>query len=131
MTDPTRKRQLEELDQVKLCTRILYQARSELYLNMRFLDVSLSSLGFEADWGRGGIATDGWLIYYGPEYLTALFGQGRNRVNRAYLHMLFHCLFCHMYTRKVFRHHNKRNPPVWSWHLLSSRKPRAASPQNR
>ena len=53
MTDPTRKRQLEELDQVKLCTRILYQARSELYLNMRFLDVSLSSLGFEADWGRG------------------------------------------------------------------------------
>ena len=64
MTDPTRKRQLEELDQVKLCTRILYQARSELYLNMRFLDVSLSSLGFEADWGRGGIATDGWLIYY-------------------------------------------------------------------
>ena len=48
MTDPTRKRQLEELDQVKLCTRILYQARSELYLNMRFLDVSLSSLGFEA-----------------------------------------------------------------------------------
>jgi hypothetical protein len=50
MTDPTRKRQLEELDQVKLCTRILYQARSELYLNMRFLDVSLSSLGFEADW---------------------------------------------------------------------------------
>ena len=100
MTDPTRKRQLEELDQVKLCTRILYQARSELYLNMRFLDVSLSSLGFEADWGRGGIATDGWLIYYGPEYLTALFGQGRNRVNRAYLHMLFHCLFCHMYTRK-------------------------------
>ena len=100
MTDPTRKRQLEELDQVELCTRILYQARNELYLNMRFLDVSLSSLGFEADWGRGGIATDGWLIYYGPEYLTGLFSQGRSLVNRAYLHMLFHCLFCHMYTRK-------------------------------
>ena len=100
MADPTRKRQLEELDQVELCTRILYQARNELYLNMRFLDVSLSSLGFEADWGRGGIATDGWLIYYGPEYLTGLFSQGRSLVNRAYLHMLFHCLFCHMYTRK-------------------------------
>ena len=49
MTDPTRKRQLEELDQVTLCARILLQARSELYVNMKFLDVSLSSLGFEAD----------------------------------------------------------------------------------
>lgn len=66
MTDPTRHRQLEELDQVNLCTRILYQARNELYLNMRFLDLSLSSLGFEADWNRNGVATDGWLIYYGP-----------------------------------------------------------------
>ena len=52
MTDPTRKRQLEELDQVTLCARILLQARSELYVNMKFLDVSLSSLGFEADWAR-------------------------------------------------------------------------------
>lgn len=100
MTDPTRHRQLEELDQVGLCTRILYQSRNELYLNMRFLDLSLSSLGFEADWGRSGVATDGRLIYYGPDYLAGLYRQGRNRVNRAYLHMVFHCLFCHMYTRR-------------------------------
>ena len=50
MESPTRQRQLEELDQVELCTRILYQSRNELYVNMHFLDVSLSSLGFEADW---------------------------------------------------------------------------------
>ena len=37
MTDPARKRQLEELDQVTLCARILCQARSELYVNMKFL----------------------------------------------------------------------------------------------
>ncbi len=94
MTDPTRHRQLEELDLVELCTRVLYQARNELYLNMRFLDVSLSSLGFEADWGRRGLATDGRLIYYGPEPLLERYRQGRSRVNRAYLHMLLHCLFC-------------------------------------
>lgn len=99
MTDPTRHRQLEELDLVELCTRVLYQARNELYLNMRFLDVSLSSLGFEADWGRRGLATDGRLIYYGPEPLLERYRQGRSWVNRAYLHMLLHCLFCHMYTR--------------------------------
>lgn len=100
MTNPTRRRQLEELDQVSLCTSILYQARSELYVNMRFLDLSLSSLGFEADWGRNGLGTDGYLVSYGPDYLLELYRRGRVLVNRAYLHMLFHCLFCHMYTRK-------------------------------
>ena len=64
MENPTRQRQLEELDQVELCTRILYQARNELYVNMHFLDVSLSSLGFEADWNRNGMACDGAVIYY-------------------------------------------------------------------
>ena len=100
MTDPIRHRQLEELDQVGLCTRILYQARNELYIHMRFLDISLSCLGFEADWKRNGMATDGRIISYGPDALIARYRQGRQLVNRAYLHMVFHCLFCHMYTRK-------------------------------
>ena len=46
MIDPTRHRQLQELDVVGLCTRILQNSRNELYLNMRYLDLSLSSLGF-------------------------------------------------------------------------------------
>ena len=100
MENPTRQRQLEELDQVELCTRILYQARNELYVNMHFLDVSLSSLGFEADWNRNGMACDGAVIYYGPGFLLGLYKKGRAVVNRYYLHTLFHCLFCHLYTRK-------------------------------
>ena len=48
MIDPVRHRQLEELNMVELCTRILVNARNELYLNMRCLDVALSSLGYEA-----------------------------------------------------------------------------------
>ena len=62
MTDPVRERQLQELDTVGICTRIFYQARSELYVNMHFLDIPLSSLGFEADWGRNGLAVDGAVI---------------------------------------------------------------------
>lgn len=99
MIDPTRHQQLMELDTVNLCTQILYDARNELYLNMRFLDISLSSLGYEAEPGSGGIRTDGYLIYYDPEFLFRLYRQGRVHVNRAYLHMVFHCLFCHMDTR--------------------------------
>ena len=104
MESPTRQRQLEELDQVELCTRILYQSRNELYVNMHFLDVSLSSLGFEADWNRGGIACDGAVIYYGPGFILDLYKKGRQVINHYYLHTLFHCLFCHMYTRKGQRY---------------------------
>lgn len=99
MIDPTRHRQLEELDQVGLCVQILSQARNELYLNMRFLDIPLSSLGFEAEWNSRGIRTDGFNIYYNPDWLIAVYRQGRVRVNRAYLHMLFHCLFGHLDSR--------------------------------
>lgn len=108
MIDPTRHRQLEELDMVNLCTRILSSARNELYMNMHFLDISLSSLGFEADPSIPSIATDGFLIYYNPDALCQMYRKGRIYVNRAYLHMVFHCLFCHMDTR------GKRAKDYWN-----------------
>ena len=97
--NPARLRQLQELDQVELCVRILTQSRNELYVNMPFLDLPLSSLGFEADWGRAGLAVDGRMLHYGPDFLFSLYERGRVLVNRAFLHMLLHCLFCHMYIR--------------------------------
>ncbi len=96
MIDPTRHRQLEELNQVELCVRILSNARNELYLNMRYLDVALGSLGYEATSDCPGVGTDGFVIYYHPEFLCRLFGRSRVLVNRSYLHMVLHCLFCHM-----------------------------------
>ncbi len=108
MIDPTRHRQLEELNQVELCVRILQNARNELYLNMRFLDLSLSSLGFEADPACEGIGTDGFVIYYHPDHLCGLYRRGRVLVNRSYLHMVLHCLFLHMDTR------GKRAADYWN-----------------
>ena len=67
MIDPTRHRQLEELNMVELCTRIFRNSRNELYLNMRYLDLSLSSLGVEADPNCHGVGTDGFVIYYHPD----------------------------------------------------------------
>ena len=51
---------------------------------MHFLDVSLSSLGFEADWNRNGMACDGAVIYYGPGFPLGLYKKGRAVVNRYY-----------------------------------------------
>lgn len=44
---------------------------------MRYLDLSLSSLGFEADPGCRGVGTDGFVIYYHPDYVCDLYKRGR------------------------------------------------------
>lgn len=96
MIDPVRQRQLDELNEVELGHEILGNARNELYLNFRYLDVALSSFGFEADRSGFGMSTDGYVIYYQPELLFSMFRGSRISINRAYLHILFHCLFCHL-----------------------------------
>lgn len=96
MIDPIRQRQLDELSWVEICNDILTNARNELYLSFRYLDVALSGLGFMADWSGPAVGTDGSLIYYQPDQLCAMYQRGRCLVNRAYLHMLLHCLFCHL-----------------------------------
>lgn len=98
-TDPTRHRQLEELDLVELCTGILRLSRNELYVNMHFLDVALSSLFFEADPSISLLGTDGFSLKYHPEQLCRLYKRGRIWVNRAYLHSVLHCVFCHLDNR--------------------------------
>lgn len=108
MIDPTRQRQLEELDAVSICVEILANSRNELYMNMRFLDLALSSLSFQADPGCDGVGTDGYDIFYRPEYLMGLYRRGRVYVNRAYLHMVLHCLFCHLDNR------GKRAEDYWN-----------------
>lgn len=99
MIDPVRQRQLDELAEVEIGNDILTNARNELYLNFRYLDVALSSLGFIADRTGKGVGTDGYAIYYQPEHLFTMYKSNRILVNRSYLHMVFHCLFCHMYTK--------------------------------
>lgn len=99
MIDPVKQRQLDELAEVEICHDILTNARNELYLNFRYLDIALSSFAYAADRAIPGIETDGFVIYYQPEYLFSLYQQKRVSINRAYLHMVFHCLFCHMDSR--------------------------------
>lgn len=96
MIDPVRQRQLDELEEVEIGHGILMNARNELYLNFRYLDVALSSFVFEADRKGNVLSTDGFVIYYQPDLLFSMYKSSRILVNRAYLHMLFHCLFNHL-----------------------------------
>ena len=70
--------------------QILSGARNELYLNMRFLDLALSSLNYVMNVNTYGIGTDGFHLYFDPHYLVDLYRIDRIRINRAYLHNVFH-----------------------------------------
>ncbi|SDG68981.1 Predicted metal-dependent peptidase [Marvinbryantia formatexigens] len=76
---------------------ILAQARDELFLHMRFLDVALSSFSYVMDGSVETVATDGNFIYYNTRYLGGEFSTERKRINRIYLHMVLHCLFGHVF----------------------------------
>lgn len=108
MIDPVRQQQLDELEEVEICHDILTNSRNELYLNFRYLDAALSGLGFEADRSARGVGTDGFVIYYQPEHLMSIYKRGRVLVNRAYMHMLLHCLFDHMDNRAYLNIHSTR-----------------------
>ena len=76
--------------------QILTGSRNELYLNMRFLDLALSSLKYVMNTNIYGLGTDGFNLYFDPQYLVDLYRLDRIRINRAYLHNVFHCVFRHL-----------------------------------
>ena len=76
---------------------ILCAARDELYFSMRFLDVALSSFVYRMDISVSPFGTDGAVMYFHPQHLGGLLRQNRILVNRGYLHMVFHCIFRHMF----------------------------------
>ena len=81
---------------IRIGDRILSLSRSELYLSMRFLDIALSALSYELNLNTRTIATDGVHIFYNPNYLISAYQDDPVDVNRAYLHMVLHCIFRHM-----------------------------------
>ena len=85
----------EKLTQIG--TRILVNARNELYLSMRFLDVALNALSYEFNLTTFFVGTDGVNIYYNPRFLMERYETQPLLINRAYLHMILHCIFRHMY----------------------------------
>ena len=86
-----------------VCSRILISSRNELYIHLRFFDVALSAFTYVMGEQNGELGTDGAGIYYDPGYLGGLYRQGRREVNRAYLHMMLHCLFAHLWKKVKIR----------------------------
>lgn len=93
------KQQEMELKKYDVCFDILRNARNELYLGMRFLDVALSSLQFLPDSSTGSMGCDGKILYFQADYVIQQYKDLPVLVNRSYLHQIIHCLFGHLWKR--------------------------------
>ena len=83
----------------RVCRQILQNARSELYVNMRYLDIALSAFSFSVQTQIPGIGTDGVTLYVHPKILADLYEENRLLVNRVYLHTVMHCLLRHLFKK--------------------------------
>ena len=86
-------------DMESICLQILADARNELYMNMRYLDLALSGLRFQITTDVQGIGTDGRIFFAYPNLLADLYEENRLLINRLYLHAVLHCLLRHLFKR--------------------------------
>ncbi len=76
---------------------ILDNARNELYMNLPYLDVALCALEPKPGDGQTlSLATDGLSLYYNASFLAERYLRGRTLTNRAYLHVILHCMLRHL-----------------------------------
>ena len=74
---------------------ILFSARTELYMNLPFLDSALAALPAADGYDTPTLATDARSLFFSGAWLAQQYERSRANVNRAYLHTLFHCLLRH------------------------------------
>lgn len=85
-----------------LAQKIWNLSRDRLLMNLRFLDVALSSLKVQARAGSDRVSCDvnaagNAVIYYDPVVIIRLYKKNPANVTRLYLHILLHCIFSHSY----------------------------------
>ncbi|MDE5780392.1 MAG: metallopeptidase [Lachnospiraceae bacterium] len=92
----------------EMAVKILDIVKSELYLDMRFMDVALSALEWQNREGMNTFATDGINMYYSSEYIIKIFKANPLFLSRSYLHTVIHCIYSHLWIR------NGRDKKLWS-----------------
>ena len=80
---------------------ILHAARNELYVNLPYLDAALCALAFRpGDEVTVSLATDGETLYYSGAWLAERYLRSRTAANRAYLHVILHCMLRHLWKKR-------------------------------
>ena len=93
-------RQREELERAG--QKVLNYSKTELTLAMRFFSAALDRLPCGMDLRTRTIGTDGGMILFHPFWVLHTFVEQPLTVNRAYVHMLLHCLFRHVFRAPLY-----------------------------
>lgn len=81
----------------ELAEQVLALSRDNILVSLRFLDVAMMELSWQAGEAAGCIATDGSTVWYDPEYVLRLYHRDPRLVTRSMLHLLLHCIFFHSF----------------------------------
>ena len=83
----------------RIAIEIVEEARVQLMLKFRFLDVAVWKMELRPvmAMGRNALATDGSRVYFEPYTVIGRFDAAFDEVVRDYLHVVMHCLFRHPY----------------------------------
>ncbi len=82
-----------------LAREVLLLSRNTLLVNLRFMDTALSQ--FQMVPGNLPLATDGRRLCFAPRHVLLRYREEREAVTRDYLHLVFHCVFRHMFIHSL------------------------------
>ncbi|MDO4943169.1 MAG: VWA-like domain-containing protein [Lachnospiraceae bacterium] len=83
----------------KICKSIWDSSRTQLHLSMRHFDTAIYSFVMMRNDTTAFYGTDGDKIFYNEKYVIETYERGKIYINRAYVHMMLHCLFGHLFHR--------------------------------
>lgn len=89
-------------------SELMLLARDTITVRFRFFDAALTRLTPVSRAGIFGFGTDGSHLYYDPVFLLQNYMEEPNIAVRAYLHILLHCIFFHLFQ------YDKLNKACWN-----------------
>ena len=93
--------------QQEMAARAMALTRSELYLQLRYLNAALGALALVPAEDFAPPGTNGAQLCYDPAWVLQLYRRNRAYLPRAYLHSVLHCIFRHPWLRAG------RDPALW------------------
>ena len=80
----------------KAANDVMLYSRSNLIVNLRFLDIAIGRLQLVRS-ENATMGTDGIHLVYGPRHVLRSFKSETARPARDYLHTVIHCIYSHMF----------------------------------
>lgn len=93
--------------QARMAAEALAITRSDLYLQLRYLDGALAALDQQPDPACRRTATDGLHLYFAPADILDIYRGNPKYLCRLLLHSVLHCVFRHLWLGR------SRDPELW------------------